>query len=300
LFKKLEHWKLNIVLKFEIGNLKLYAMGITELSIIVTSYKSPAILKICLKSILDSLKDSDIKYELIVLDSATEEETADMMEENYPDVKFFPHKENMGTSKLWNEGIKLSKGKYIGIFNGDLTFEKDTLLKMLNYIKNDSRVGFLGPALLNLNGTVQHSCYGAFYTPWLILCRRTFLGKTFFGKRSLKKFLMKDFDHKTTINVHWIMGAAMMISREIFDKVGPMDEGFFMYLEDTDWCRRAWEAGYKVVYYPEAKIHHYHGKASAKKKWYLAPFLDKYARIHIRSALIYFWKNKFKKPPRVG
>ncbi|MFH1175240.1 MAG: glycosyltransferase family 2 protein [bacterium] len=272
-------------------------MDTKELSIIVTSYKSSAILKICLNSIIESLEDKDINYELIVLDSATEEETSDMIEESFPDIKFFPHKKNMGTSKLWNEGFKMAKGKFIGVFNADLIFEKDAIEKILNFMKKNAAVGFLGPALLDLNGKIQFSCYGCFYTPWVILCRRTFLGKTFFGKRTLEKFLMKKWDHKQTKSVHWIMGSAMVISREALEKVGPMDERFFLYFEDTDWCRRAWEAGFKVVYFPEAKLHHYHGRASAKRKWYLAPFINKYARIHIKSALIYFWKNKFKKAP---
>lgn len=282
-----------------------------ELSIIVTSYKSPAILKICLKSILDSLKNKNINYEMIVLDSETGEETRDMMEENFPEVhpasqenlqrrvKFIPHKENTGTSKIWNEGIKLAKGKYIGIFNGDMVFEPEAIEKMLGYIKKDSKIGFLGPALLNMNGAIQYSCYGSFYTLWIILCRRTFLGKTFLGRKTLNKFLMKDFDHKSARSVPWIMGAAMMISQEAIEKVGLIDERFFMYFEDIDWCRRCWEAGYKVVYYPEAEIYHYHGQGSAKKKWFVAPFVNKYARIHIKSALIYFWKNRFKKLPKI-
>lgn len=282
------------------SNVTIFVFMPPELSIIVSSYKSPAILKICLGSILDSLKNKNISYELIVADSATEEETRDIMEENFPNVKFLPHKQNMGTSKLWNEAIKLSTGKYIGIFNNDMVFEKGAIEKMLDYMKKNPEIGLLGPTLLNLNGTIQESCYGAFYTPWLVLCRRTFLGRTFLGRKIVDKFLMKDFDHKSTQNVHWIMGSAMITSREVLDKVGFFDEKFFMYFEDTDWCRRVWEAGYKVVYYPEAEVYHYHGKGSAKKNWIIAPFANKLARIHIKSALIYFWKNKFKKEPEIN
>lgn len=271
-----------------------------ELSIIVSSYKSPAILKLCLRSILNSLREKNINYELIVADSATEEETRDMLEENFPDVKFLPHKRNIGTSKLWNEGIRLSAGKYIGIFNSDMIFENGAIEKMLEYIKKHPEIGLLGPALLNLNGTIQDSCYGDFYTLWLILCRRTFLGKTFLGKKSVNRFLMKDFDHKSIQEVPWIMGSAMMIPRKALNKVGLFDERFFMYLEDTDWCRRAWEADFKIVYYPEARAYHYHGKGSAKNNWFMAPFTNKLARIHLKSAMAYFWKNRFKKTPEIN
>jgi len=158
----------------------------------------------------------------------------------------------------------------------------------------------LGPALLDFDGSVQHSCYGAFYSPWLILCRRTFLGKTFLGKKSVDKFLMKNWDHKETRNVHWVMGSAMMTSAEVIKKIGLLDERFFMYFEDVDWCRRAWENGLKVIYYPEAKIYHYHGKGSAKKKWFFAPFINYLARAHIKSGFIYLWKYKFKKEPEIN
>ena len=271
-----------------------------DLSIIVSSYKSPAILKICLKSILNSLKNKNINYELIVVDSATEEETRDMMEENFPDIKFIPHKENMGVPKVYNAGIRVSKGKYIAVFNGDMIFKEDSIEKMLSYIKQHPEIGFLGPVLLSLNESIQPSCYGSFYTPWIILCRRTFFGKTFFGKRSVNKFMMKEWDHNSVRSVHWIMGSAMMTSREVIDRIGLMDERIFMYFEDTDWCRRAWEAGYKVVYYPETEIYHYHGKQSAAKKWYLAIFSNRYARSHIHSAAVYFWKNRFKKAPKIS
>lgn len=271
-----------------------------ELSIIVSSYKSSAILKICLKSIKDSLKDKDINYELIVVDSETEEETRDMMEENFPDLKFFPHKRNMGVPGLYNAGVRASQGKYIAVFNGDMVFKKDSIEKMLKYIKSRPEIGFLGPKLLNMNGTTQPSCYGAFYTPWIVLCRRTFLGKTFFGKKTVEKFCMKNWNFSSIRKVHWIMGSAIMASREVINKIGLMDENIFMYFEDTDWCRRAWEAGYKVVYYPEAEIYHYHGKGSTKGKWYSAPFKNYLARSHIRSALIYFWKNKFKPLPKIS
>jgi len=270
-----------------------------DLSIIVTSYKSPAILKICLNSIINSLENKKIDYELIVLDSESDETTIDMMEEDFPNIKFIPHEDNTGTSKLWNEGIRLADGKYIGIFNSDMIFQDDSIQKMLEKIKSDNKIGLLGPALLDFDGSTQFSCYGAFYSPWLILCRRTFLGKTFLGKKSVNKFLMKDWDHKETRGVHWVMGSAMMTSAEAIKKIGLLDERFFMYFEDVDWCRRAWESGLRVVYYPEAKIYHYHGKGSAKKAWFWAPFVDYLAKAHIKSGLIYLWKYKFKREPRI-
>lgn len=270
-----------------------------DLSIIVTSYKSPAILKICLNSIINSLENKKIDYELIVLDSESDETTIDMMEEDFPNIKFIPHEDNTGTSKLWNEGIRLADGKYIGIFNSDMIFQDDSIQKMLEKIKSDNKIGLLGPALLDFDGSTQFSCYGAFYSPWLILCRRTFLGKTFLGKKSVNKFLMKDWDHKETRGVHWVMGSAMMTSAEAIKKIGLLDERFFMYFEDVDWCRRAWESGLRVVYYPEAKIYHYHGKGSAKKAWFWAPFVDYLAKAHIKSGLIYLWKYKFKREPGI-
>lgn len=266
-------------------------------SIIVNHYRTPEILKICLRSIKENLQDADFSWEIIVTDSATIEKTEEMMEEEFSEIIFIPAKENIGFGKSINIAIKKAKGEYFFIVNADIIInEEKAIKKLLDYIEDDKSVGMVGPKLLNVNNTIQQSCF-RFYTPLTVICRRTFLGKTFLGKKVLNKFLMEDIfkGDKVTepIPVDWLMGSAMMVRKSDLEKVGVFDESFFMYFEDVDWARRFWENGLKVIYFPNTKMYHYHFQSS-KKKSLLGSFLNKYARIHIKSALKYFVKYKFR------
>jgi N-acetylglucosaminyl-diphospho-decaprenol L-rhamnosyltransferase len=206
-------------------------------------------------------------------------------------------KENIGFSGTVNNGLKVATGQYVLILNGDIIVRENAIELLLNYIHSHPDVGIVGPQLLNFNETFQPSTF-RFYTPLTIVYRRTFLGKLFFAKKHLDKFLMKDFDHQSVREVDWIMGSSLMTSRKALEKVGPMDHQFKLYFEDTDWCRRFWDAGYKVVYFPEAKMYHYHGKGSASKNVLQALLLNKLTWIHILSALKYFKKYANKSLPK--
>lgn len=258
-----------------------------ELTIAINNHRNPDLLKLCLDSIKRSIKE--IEYELIVADSETQEETEMMMREDYPEVKFFPFKENVGFQVMTKKGIEESQGDYILLLNGDIIVTPDSVKKLLDYIKGNPEVGMVGPKLLNFDGTLQYSCFH-FYHPMTIVYRRTFLKKMGFAKKHLDWFLMKDYDHNSPKEADWLMGSAMIVSKSAIQKVGPMDSRFFMYMEDVDWCRRFWEKGYKVVYYPLAVMNHYHGKASDKGGFFYSIFFNKLTWIHIFSAIKYFKK----------
>lgn len=258
-----------------------------ELSIVVTSYRNPDLLKVCLDSINSCA--TSVEHELIVADSATQEDMEMMMREEYPNVRFFSFKENVGFQALIKKGVEQSTGKYILMLNGDIIVTPDSIQKMLDFLRENPAVGMVGPKLLNFNGTLQPSCF-RFYKPVTIVYRRTFLGKLSFAKKHLDWFLMKDYNHEIAKEVDWIMGSAVMISREAREKVGLLDPRYFMYMEDVDWCRRFWENGFKVVYLPLAIMHHYHGKGSAKGGVIRSLLLNKYTWIHISSGVKYFKK----------
>lgn len=258
-----------------------------ELSIIVTNYRNPELLRICLDSIRKNV--ADLAYELIVTDSATQEDTEMMMREVYPEVKFFSFVDNVGFQALIKKGIEQSKGRYLLLLNGDIIVTPGSVEKMLAFIKDDAKIGMVGPKLLNFDGSLQYSC-SRFYHPITIVYRRTFLGKLPFAKRHLDWFLMKDYDHKSVKDVDWLMGSSLLVTRSAVKKVGFMDPGYFMYMEDVDWCRRFWENGFRVVFYPDAVMHHYHGRGSAKGGVIRSLLMNKYTWIHIFSAIRYFKK----------
>jgi len=274
------------------------------LSIIVTSYQNAAVLELCLKSVIEETKrfkkEAGISSEIIVVDSKAGEKTRDVvkkfiLENNF--ITYCPFSENVGFAKLVNKGIKEGEGKILLILNCDIILTKGSLRKMFEYTENNPRLGVLGPKLLNFDGSPQPSAFH-FYTPLLILYRRTFLGKTAWGKKKLKDFVINTESKTLATSIDgWLMGSALMLRKDNVEKVGLMDERYFMYFEDVDWCRRFREKGLKVVYFPKAALFHYHGKQSATRHFWDALF-NKMTVIHITSAVKYFWKFRKKEATR--
>jgi len=266
------------------------------LSIAINNHKNPQLLKLCIDSIKKNVLD--VEYELIVCDCETEEETEMMMREDYPEVKFFPFKENVGFQSMLKKGLEESQGDFILLLNGDIIVTPGSVEKLLAYIKDNPNVGMVGPKLLNFNGTLQYSCFH-YYKPLTIIYRRiSFLQKLDFVKKHLDWFSMKDYNHESPKEVDWLMGSAMLVSKLAVTKIGTMDERFFMYMEDVDWCRRFWENGFKVIYYPLSIMNHYHGKGSDKGGFFYSIFFNRLTWIHISSAIKYFLKYWGKPVPK--
>lgn len=265
-----------------------------ELSVIITHHNTVELLNLCLQSVEKTT--AGLKREIFVVDSETKGITKEFLKEKYPEVKLIPFKKNSGYSKIVNAGLKKTTGKYILILNADIITEEKAIADMLEYMKEHPQVGILGPQLLDFTNNIQPSCF-SFPGFGVILSRRTFLGKTKWGKKQIDKHFKytKESGLGTTISVDCVQGSAMMINRDNMEKVGLFDERFFMYFEDVDWCRRFWQAGYKVVYFPQAKMAHYYHRSSKKLGVVLDLFFNKYARIHITSALKYFWKYRNEK-----
>jgi hypothetical protein len=252
------------------------------LSIIILNYKTKNLVKYCLKRIVG------LDCEIIVVDNASFDGVDRMIRENFPKVRFIQAEKNRGYAAGNNLGIKEAKGKYILILNPDVVVLDGTIEKMYEFMELHPRVGLVGPKLTSPNGDLQETCYRfpRFIIP---LYRRTFLGKLPFAKKSLDHFSMRDYDHKKPRPVDWLQGSCLMARNTAIQEVGFLDERFFIYLEDTDWCRRFWQKGWQVWYLPEAEMIHYHEQAS------LGGFLDIFkrsARAHITSWLKYFWKYR--------
>jgi len=260
-----------------------------QLSILINHYRAPHLLKLCLRHLNDNLPE-DIEKEIIVVDGESVKKTQKMITELFPSVIFIPIKENVGFTKMVNLGLKRCQGEYILILNADIIMhQKETIHKMIEYFEQYPKTGLLGPQLLNLDGSIQNSCF-RFYTPLSIIFRRTFLGKTKWGQKIINHLLMRDTDKTKPIAVDWIMGSALFTKKKIIEKVGLFDERYFMYFDDVDWCKKFWQAGYKVIYFPNAQMYHYHIQASKKGFGALDVFFSKYTRTHILSAIKYFWK----------
>jgi GT2 family glycosyltransferase len=257
-----------------------------DLSIIIVNYKSQEKVLKCLEA-LEKAELGDLRYEIIVVDNNSGDDLAEVAAK-FPEVKIIKSDKNLGMGGGNNLGAKNSQGKSIFILNPDTAVLGDAIIKLHRHLQDNPAIGIVGPKLLNTDGTLQYSAmrFPKLYTP---LLRRTFLGK-FFPKH-LDNFLMKDFDHAGIREVDWLMGSSLLLRRDIMEKDGYIfDEKFFMYFEDIELCRRVLKKhGFKVVYFPEAVVVHDHGRASAEKPWFIAPFTDMLAREHLKSWFRYFF-----------
>ena len=257
-----------------------------DLSIIILNYKTKGLLKQCLKGI--ALFSLPQKYEIIVVDNASEDGTREMMAEDFPQVKFIRAETNRGFSAGYNLGIKEAQGKYLLLLNPDIAVLEKSIVKLIEFMETHPEVGLAGPKLLNPDRSVQMSAmrFPSFFIP---LYRRTFVGLLPFARKERDAYLMNDWDHKENREVDWVLGGCMIVRREALAKVGLLDERFFLYFDDVDWCRRFWQNGYKVYYIAEAEMVHYHMRESAENPG-LRGLLSYPTRAHIKSWFKYFFK----------
>jgi N-acetylglucosaminyl-diphospho-decaprenol L-rhamnosyltransferase len=257
-----------------------------DISVIIVNYKSQDKVLKCLES-LSKADWGGLAREIIVVDNDSGDDLS-AVKVLYPEAKIIQSEKNLGMGGGNNLGAKNSTGEFILILNPDTVVQGDSIIKLHQYLKDNKQAGIVGPKLLNPDGTLQFSClrFPKLHTPIL---RRTFWGRFFPGH--VDNFLMKDFDHAAVKEVDWLMGSSLLIRRDILEKDGFIfDETFFMYFEDTDLCRRTKKKhGYQVVYYPGAAVIHDHARESAEKPWFIAPFVDKLAREHIKSWMKYFF-----------
>jgi len=258
------------------------------LSVIIINYKTPSLLRQCIKSVQKNPPSCD--YNIIVVDNNSEDGSAEMIEDDFENVVLIANQENLGFPKAVNQAIRKSKSKYILLLNPDITVLKGSLDTMMKYMDEHESIAVLGPKLINPNGSIQYSCFKWFTSPRVALYRRTPFGKLTGKKEMINDFLMADWDHKTGREVAWILGSCMMVSRKAIDQVGLMDERFFMYMEDVDWCRRFWKNSWKVYYYPKVEVVHYYARASASESNFFLSMFNRQTRIHIKSAVKYFFK----------
>lgn len=235
------------------------------------------------------------RHEIIVVDNASGDDTPEVVRREFPNVRVIVSPKNTGFGPGSNMGMREARGRYVLIMNPDIVIMDDALDRLVDYMDRNPDVGMVGPQLKNPDGSWQYSCYSFpnYMTP---VYRRTPLGTTGRGRAALCSYLMEDWDHDTTREVDWLLGACLMMRKSMLEKIGFFDERFFLYFEDTDLCRRAWQAGYRVVYNPEVQITHYHRRESAGSVTKL--LTNWITREHLKSGVKYFWKYRGKPLPR--
>ncbi len=230
----------------------------TLFSVIILSWNVRDLLRKCLAS----LPQHTPEMEVIVVDAGSADGSADLVREEFPGVRLLAQAENLGYSRGNNLGLKAASGRYLLVLNPDTEVMGDALAQMTAYMEAHPRVGLLGPQLVSADGAIQSTrrrfpalATAFFESTWL---------QPLAPRSLLKHYYAQDLPDDAISEVDWVMGAALMVRREAYEQVGGFDEGYFMYSEEVDWCRRLKAAGWQVVYFPAARIIHHAGRSSGQ------------------------------------
>ncbi|MBS1715310.1 MAG: glycosyltransferase family 2 protein [Armatimonadetes bacterium] len=231
-----------------------------ELSITICSWNTVEDLRACLQSLKAEAAQVP-GFEVIVVDNASEDGSPDMVESEFPEFRLLRQTVNLGFTGGHNLAIAERAGRHVALLNSDTVVHPGAVRTVLEFMEGRPDAGVVGPKLLNPDGSLQYSCR-KFPDPLAAAFRNTFLGRWFPDNRYVRDYLMKDVAHDQTREVDWVSGAAMFIRDDLVDAIGGLDDRYFMYCEDTDFCKRTWEAGYKVVYLPTAVVTHAIGRST--------------------------------------
>lgn len=238
-----------------------------DLSIIVVNWNVRARLAECLASI--ERQAGELSMETWVVDNGSTDGSAELVERRFPWVKLLVNEENRGYARANNQALRRAQGRYLLLLNPDAVILDDALAAMLDFMDRHPEAGAVGCRLLNSDGSLQTSSY-SFPTLLTILAstyqlkrllpleplRRSFLGRVLGGRFG---HLSR---HERVRSVDFVTGACMMVRREAVEQVGLLDENFFLYAEEIDWCRRMKRAGWKIYFTPQAQAIHYLGQSS--------------------------------------
>jgi len=239
-----------------------------DLSIIIVNYRTYELTKNAIKSVLETVKSS---YEIFVVDNDSQDGSYEKFKSSFDSeianekLKLIANDSNQGFSSANNIAIKKSKGNFILLLNSDTIVEEGSIDNLLDYIKNHDNIGAIGPKILLPNGNLDEAAKRSFPNP-----KNSFY--KLFGFSKINKnsednnYNLDDLDSDGIYEVDSLVGAFMLVKKEIINQIGLLDEDYFMYGEDIDWCYRIKEAGWKVIYYGKAEIIHYKGSSSKKQK----------------------------------
>ena len=202
-----------------------------------------------------------LDLEVIVIDNASTDGSADMVRAEFPTVQLVANQENRGFTAANNQGLALSRGRYVLLLNPDTEIVGDALTTMIRYLDAHPQVGVLGPQLRYPDGSLQSS-RRRFPTLATALVESTIVQEWSADNRVLQRYYMSDTADDLIQPVDWLVGACLLARHQVYEQVGGLDEGYFMYSEELDWCRRIKDAGWEIVYLPSAMVIHHEGKSS--------------------------------------
>lgn len=230
-----------------------------DVSFLIVSWNVRDLLRCALASVLADT--AGLQCEIILVDNASRDGTVEMVRAEFPDVRLIQNGVNRGFTGGNNQAFDEASGRYFFLLNPDAELIPGSTRALIDYMGVHPGVGIAGPQLLNPDRTIQSS-RRRFPDLTTALLESTVLQQRFPHNRWLGRYYMLDTPDDAAQDVDWVVGAAMFVRREMYEKVGAFDQGFFMYSEELDWCYRAKRAGWRVVYFPRAQVVHQEGKSS--------------------------------------
>jgi N-acetylglucosaminyl-diphospho-decaprenol L-rhamnosyltransferase len=227
-----------------------------DCSVVIVNYRTDEALAECLASLVKGATDG--AAEVIVVDNgATLAATG--FRERYPQVQLIENDANVGFARAANQGIRLARGRYVLCLNPDTVVHEGAVGKLVAYLDAHPAVGAVGARLLESDGHLQYSCrrFPGYFT--IFFGRYALLTRLFPGNAGSRDYLYLDWDHASAREVDWVSGACLMVRGTVVETVGAFDDGYFLFVEDMDWCRRIRDAGWAVAYVPDAVVTHHIG-----------------------------------------
>ncbi len=253
-----------------------------EISIVIVSWNALEFLRGCLLSVRES-GGSAIR-EVIVVDNASSDGSADMVAKEFPEVILVRSHENLGFARANNLGLARASGRWLALVNSDVIIHPGCFERLVNALEKDGRVALVGPKVFGADGGLQRTCR-RLPTLWNTLCRTLALDSAFRHWSLFSGREMRHWSQKEQSEVEVLSGCFWVARRQAVEEVGGLDARFFFYAEDVDWCKRLRAAGWRVLFVPEATATHFGGGSSAN-----APL--RYSVEMLRANLAYWKKHR--------
>ncbi|WP_409344209.1 glycosyltransferase family 2 protein [Paenibacillus sp. MBLB4367] len=234
-----------------------------DVSVLILNYNTRELTLQAIRSVRQSV--TDFAYEIVLVDNASTDGAVEAVRREFPDVAVIVNDENVGFARANNQAIRVAEGRYVLLLNSDTVVQTDTLDIMIRHMDEQPEVGASGCKVVLPNGTLDKACLRGFPTPEASFYYAFGFSKLFPGNPRFSQYQLNHLNPDLPHRIDCLVGAFMLVRREAIEQVGVLDETFFMYGEDIDWCYRIKEAGWDISYYPLTRIIHYKGASSRRK-----------------------------------
>lgn len=226
-----------------------------DFSVVIVSYNVADLLASAIESVYADLERANIAGEVIVVDNASHDDSVNMVQARFPRVRLIANGENLGFGSAVNQGMMAAHGQCVVVLNPDANVKSGFFDAMQRFLQRQPHVGLVGPHVAEPNGVTQSTCRRS-YTLATAFLQSTPLEWWLGESPDLKRFYCRDLNENTEARIDWVVGACLVVRREVLQAVGGCDPRFFMYFEETDWCQRIQAAGWEIAYFPEARVVH--------------------------------------------